>query len=150
MRIPARDHFWDFVKKTPNCWIWTGYVNQDGYGRIMVPGGPVTTHIFSWKLTNGPIPEGMCVCHKCDNPPCVRPDHLFLGTHLENIKDRDKKDRTAHGVRNYRHKLNPEKVLAMRAMRASGVGYREIGEAFGVNDSAAWKAIKGSNWSRVK
>ena len=150
MAVPAKNRFWGRVEKTPECWLWTGYTNQDGYGRIMASGGPVTTHRLSWEIANGPIPDGMCVCHKCDNPPCVRPSHLFLGTQIKNIKDRDKKDRVAHGVNSYRHKLSPEKVLRMRAMRNSGMGYLEIGEAFGVNDSAAWKAVNGSNWRRVK
>lgn len=149
-RASVNDRFFSKVEKSDGCWIWKGCVNKDGYGKMGDgAGSSVGAHIVSWTLANGPVPAGMNVCHECDNPPCVKPDHLFLGTQLDNIQDRVKKNRCASGVRSYRHTLDPEKVLSMRRMRESGISYREIGEAFGVNDSAAWKAINGSTWRRV-
>lgn len=87
--------FWSHVHKTPTCWVWTGTTNKSrrGYG-IMVHGGVrVQAHRLAHTLLVGPIPEGMFVCHHCDNPPCVRPDHLFLGTQADNIHDMMQKGR---------------------------------------------------------
>lgn len=80
------------------CWEWTGY-RARGYGvmrRASLYRFQIATHRYSWMLANGPIPDGLLVCHRCDNPPCVRPDHLFLGTTADNTRDRDAKGRGRH------------------------------------------------------
>ena len=78
---------------TSGCWLWTGAVDGDGYGVLYNSGDDRKTHRISWMIRFGPIPKGMSVLHKCDNPPCVNPDHLFLGTALDNMHDAMKKGR---------------------------------------------------------
>lgn len=89
--------FWPKVAKSENCWEWTGALKsrEPGreYGRVGYGNKIYMTHRVSWELHFGPIPKGLEVCHACDNPRCVRPDHLFLGTHIANMRDRDRKKR---------------------------------------------------------
>ena len=92
------ERFWDKVRITPGCWEWEGYKERAGYGRVgwgSKKNNKMLTHRGSWILTHGDIPDGMCVMHKCDNPGCVNPGHLQLGTHQENMADRDRKGRGA-------------------------------------------------------
>lgn len=85
---PLADRFWEKVRKTDGCWEWLAYTCKFGYGRIGgVRGQVLDAHRVSWELHNGPIPEGICVLHHCDNPPCTNPDHLFLGTLSDNLAD---------------------------------------------------------------
>jgi hypothetical protein len=85
---PLSERFWAKVQKTATCWLWTGARTRSGYGKIGQMGGnPQDTHRVSWELHNGAIPDGLLVCHHCDVKLCIRPDHLFLGTHLDNARD---------------------------------------------------------------
>lgn len=122
------ERLWDFVEKTDGCWEWTGARNEDGYGRLYTAGENWFTHRYSWVLHNGPIPDGLWVLHHCDNPPCIRPDHLFLGTAATNVADMVAKDRQSkgdhvppeHRARGDRHwsRRLPEKVV--QATRSAG------------------------------
>lgn len=90
------ERFWEGVNITDDCWLWTKSLNDDGYGRIWLraPISKITgVHRFAYELYNGPIPEGLQVLHKCDVPNCVRREHLFLGTQIDNMKDMSKKGR---------------------------------------------------------
>ena len=99
---PLAERFWAKVPTLGvGCWEWAGgRDNDEGYGRIREGrgGSPfLLTHRVAWELTQGPIPDGLMVLHKCDNPPCVRPDHLFLGTNTDNMRDASAKGRMQHG-----------------------------------------------------
>lgn len=96
-RRPVADRFWEKVQKTDSCWLWTGGSVPRGYGRFLWPDGRKGyAHRFSYELANGPVPDGLWVLHCCDNPPCVRPDHLWLGTHADNMHDMAAKGRKWH------------------------------------------------------
>jgi hypothetical protein len=94
MNISTEERFWRHVDKSSDCWVWTGYRHhRDGYGHFKLDRKPVRAHRMSYEFEHGKIPEGMNVCHRCDNPPCVRPDHLFLGDQSVNLKDAYEKGR---------------------------------------------------------
>lgn len=87
------ERFWEKVDKSGECWIWIGARNPSGYGKIKSGDTTKDSHRASWEINYGEIPEGMCVCHVCDNPPCVNPGHLFLGTYGDNMRDMYSKGR---------------------------------------------------------
>jgi len=89
--------FWAKVKKSPGCWVWTGSRLATGYGRLKARGKHYGAHRMAYELTFWAVPSGMCVLHRCDNPPCVRPDHLFLGSNRDNVADKVAKGRQARG-----------------------------------------------------
>jgi hypothetical protein len=117
--------FWSKVNKTPTCWVWTACVDKMGYGRFYVAGKKRDhPHRISWAMKNGPIPKGMFVLHKCDNPPCVNPDHLILGTHLENMQDRDRKGRGIKGRK--KPTISPETKETIFKKHIGGQSYASL------------------------
>lgn len=155
--------FWLKVDKQggDGCWLWTGAKHRKGYGRISVGGksdGQISTHRLSWILRFGPIKGRLLVCHRCDNPPCVNPDHLFLGTVSDNAKDAQGKGRLDAQLAKARAacppnpgaKLTEEQVGEMRALRGQGWTLRSIGEMFGVSDGHVSNVVRGKHWPKPK
>lgn len=96
MKKTLRERFESKILQTDSCWIWTGAIDRAGYGRIAVDGRNEMASRVAWTLENGPIPDGFDVCHRCDNPPCVRVSHLFVGTRRDNMADMIAKGRAKH------------------------------------------------------
>lgn len=140
---PIAERLWAKVQKTDACWLWTGAriksnsrLSPYGYGTICLgtrPNGKGLAHRVAWTLVVGPIPKGLLVLHKCDNPPCVNPDHLFLGTQKDNVEDCAKKGRrnqARHG--RHRGKLSDEQRHQIPSLREQGLTQESIAEMFGV------------------
>ncbi len=125
-------------------WMTGKYPN--GYGHFCYIGKTSSAHRASWLIHRGPIEPGLCVLHKCDNPGCVRPDHLFLGTNDDNVADRGAKNRTARGERHGSAKLTTENVAEIRAARAKNRSLPELAERFGVSKSLICQIAKGKVW----
>lgn len=140
------------------CWQWTANKHWSGYGRILtgsrIDGSRryVGAHRVAWELFRGAIPEGLCVCHHCDNPSCVNPDHLFLGTLADNCKDRSQKGRNAValGERNGNAKLSRDQVQEIRRRYSDrGVTQKQLGREFGVSRVQIGKIVNGKLWKHI-
>lgn len=140
--------FWARTRKMSNgCIEWLGH-RHNGYGRLRFHYKIVCAHRIAWADVNGPIPAGLFVCHKCDNRLCVNPEHLFLGTHQDNMADMVAKRRQAvyqhpDSYKNIvsRRKIKPYMARKIRKLRASGVLYRELAVMFGVSPRIIWKVL---------
>ena len=155
LRPSLTERFWSRVdKRGPNeCWLWKAGRTPCGYGRISVGAHRnhhnAPSHRIAWEMTNGLIPVGLCVCHRCDVKLCCNPAHLFLGTLTDNNADRDRKGRARflYGEDHHHHKLTWVAVREMRQMAESGLyTRRQLGEMFGVPQSSATKIVLGQQW----
>ena len=150
-RCSPEERFWYYTQQGEGCWMWTGSVGSGRYGVVDL-GSPegkrhsTAAHRFSWELHFGPIPDGVLVCHHCDNPPCVNPAHLFLGTIQENMDDRNNKMRHAHNERHGRAKLTLDQVQNIRLAFSTGVSKRSLSKQYGVVHSAIRSIIAGRTW----
>lgn len=131
------------------CIEWAGSKNRKGYGKISIGSNTkLTAHRVAWEEANGPIPKGMCVLHRCDNPACINTDHLFLGTFADNHKDMDAKGRRGvlRGASNGASKLTEEQILQILSDRRT---LREIAEDYGISFSHAGAIRRGDRWAHV-
>lgn len=135
------------------CWVWTGCLRGDnmGYGQITVNKKPEATHRLAWVTTRGPIPNGKFVCHKCDNPVCMRPVHLFLGTCKDNLEDASSKNRmfSPKGELNNGARLAAKQVLDIRRLAAAGVTRTVLARKFGVSLKHVHQIVLRYRWKHI-
>lgn len=155
----TRQTFWNRVNKNSEngCWEWLGCKTQDGYGVIYFEGKRYYTHRLAWTITEGRIPDGLLVCHHCDNRICCNPSHLFVGTPKDNTHDMIKKgrcswivhkERKPKKVRSHR-KLNPEKVILIRELFEDGYSQTRIAGMFNVSCATVSQIVNRKMWITV-
>lgn len=156
VKCPLSERFWCKVDRgrADDCWEWTANRNEHGYGTIMSSRGAgrhrsLRAHRVAWELTHGTISDDQCVLHKCDNPGCVNPNHLFLGTMAQNTKDMVSKRRHSHGSRPSHAKLNEAAVADLIRLRDSGLTYQEVADRMGVSLVQAWRVYRGERWAHL-
>lgn len=157
------DRFWNyvFISKPGWCWFWRGACFDDGYGCISITADndgrcSRRAHRFSYELNIGPIPQGMLVCHLCDNPICVNPSHLWLGTPKDNSEDMVRKGRwngnrtQRFGEDNPRSKLTDSDVLSIRRLYSEGkYSQSQLGRMFGITQCMVGFIVRRVSWSHI-
>lgn len=158
--LPPAERFWPKVAKgePDECWLWTAYLEPAwGYGIFrMYPGQQMwKAHRAAWVLERGPIPDGLIVCHHCDNPPCVNPAHLFVGTWQDNVDDRVAKNRSGRTGPG-RGEAAPNVTLTevqvreiRRRYAAGGVSQSALGAEYGVGQTQVGRIVRGTRWAHV-
>lgn len=151
------EKFHNRVQKSDGCWIWVGNINPaSGYGRLFYGGRNHMAHRISYELIHGPVSTELVICHKCDNPPCVNPNHLFLGTHADNVADKMRKGRWGGGPKsgqeNHNSLLTDEQASEIKGLlklpHFHGK-YAQMGRAFGVDECAIHHIKSGRSWKHV-
>lgn len=135
------------------CWVWTGYRTKFGYGGICINYRRMGTHVLSYNLFVGPVPNGMCVLHKCDNPACVNPGHLFVGTLADNVRDCKDKNRIATGELHGRAKLNETQVKEIRSRFKYGSridGAEALARELGIDATQVRRIVRREHWTCIK
>lgn len=150
------ERFWNKVDKSGDCWKWTAGLFSNGYGAFKLDGKLRKAHRVSYEMHHGPIPEGLLVLHKCDNPKCVNPDHLFLGTHKTNAEDRQNKGRGTCGIHgnqvkgenHYGAKLTVPQVKKIRSLEGK-MTMEKIANIYGVSRHNVWAIIRRRKWKSI-
>lgn len=146
-RIPLAERIARFTSRAANgCLEWTGALNDAGYARIVVNGRNLRAHRVNWEASYGPIPQGLFVLHRCDNPKCVDPEHMFLGTIGDNTKDMMDKGRGNVGERQWCSKLTLPEVKSIR-YNYPQLTHKELAEIFGVSFQQVSRIRRGINWN---
>ena len=172
MRKPLMERFWKYVEKTDTCWLWTAHRDKDGYGNIKEGDGSRRTlraPAVSWSIHFGNIPDNQWILHHCDNPPCVRPDHLYLGDVRQNAADRVARNRSARGETSGRtlhperwtiekrpkgqshgrSKLTEEDVLRIRSLGSSKLSQQAIADQFEISRPLVSLIINRKIWTHI-
>lgn len=138
--------------KRPNgCWEWLGQTNHGGYGKWEWKSYPLRIHRLAWMLYRGEIPDKMLVCHRCDNPPCWNPHHLFLGTPADNMADMYAKKRAPVGAQRSQAKLTEANVLEIRKARNSpDWNANQLMQKFGIGRAVLYDVAAGRRWKHLK
>ncbi|CAB4192227.1 HNH nuclease [uncultured Caudovirales phage] len=150
------ERFWSYVdKRGPDeCWNWTRYVDKHDYGQFGWPGTSHMrlTHRIAWQLTTGVDAAELCVCHRCDNPKCCNPLHLFIGTHADNMSDKTAKGREARGEQSNHSDLVEQNVRDIRSRyvyRSSRFGLNALSREYGVSKQTIWDIVKRCTWTHL-
>jgi len=144
--LSMRERFEQYVMPEPNsgCHLWTGAVNGDGYGTMRVGSNPsAKAHRLAYEIFRGTVPDGMAVCHKCDVPSCVNPDHLFLGTWQVNTIDAVRKKRWCG------QRLGPDDIPTIRKRLSTGEYASAIARDYGVHEQTIYSLKSGKSWAHV-
>lgn len=143
------------VRGPGECWEWTAYRTVQGYGRHHWEGQPRGAHRVAWMMLRGPIPDGLHVLHHCDNPPCCNPDHMFLGTNEDNIRDMERKGRRGsgggiRGEKNVRTRLTDAQALEIKR-RSLSEGHRRcvLAAEFDVSATTIYDIVSGRRWTHL-
>lgn len=149
-REEVEARYWPKVKKNEGCWEWQAGKNSQGYGVFSVLGKCYPAPRIAYVLAFGDIPNGLLVRHKCDNPSCVNPDHLELGTTKDNSQDMVKRLRGIHGTRNHNSKLTDEMVLKLRERYAKAdISLKDLAVEAGISKCSLGKIVRGDTWAHV-
>ena len=150
-RKPLQERFERRVQKTATCWNWIGPTTPTGYGIMGIDQTSIGAHRLAYELYEGKIPKGMYVCHRCDNPSCVNPRHLFLGTPKDNMTDKVEKHRQYRpiGIRNVKAKLNELMVNEIRALSIQGHSYADIARRYSVCSETIRSVVVLKTWGHV-
>lgn len=145
--------FWPKVIKSDTCWLWNAAKHKDGYGRFYFNNRNQRAHRIAWILTNGDIELGLNVCHKCDTPLCVNPNHLFLGTHSDNTNDKVSKGRARGGMlkgeKNPNAVVDNQTVFAIRSRIRQGVSVKDIRKEFKVTNDIVYDIKNNKTWRHL-
>lgn len=152
-RKTLAERFWPKVIVRDGCWGWRGATHKHGYGRLHsgTDDGVIEAHRASWMIHKGAILKGRDILHTCDNPPCTNPEHLFQGTHLDNMRDKMRKGRAniAHGERHGHAKLTEDNVREIRARYGAGETCTNLAAEFGVSQPNVNVLVHGKTWKHV-
>jgi hypothetical protein len=149
------ERFWSKVDRRGKCWIWTASRDPSGYGFFRLNGRMHKAHRVAWELTHGPLPQGqghnVCVLHRCDTTSCVNPDHLWLGTQADNVKDMIEKGREvkSRGIHHWRARLTPWHIRKIRRLRALGHSQQTIADIIGTPQTNVSVILRGKTWAHI-
>lgn len=152
---PLEVRFWENIdKRGPHdCWEWKASKFKTGYGRVGIgqsTGKTALAHRVAYEFTYGPIPNEMVICHKCDNPPCCNPSHLFLGSHADNVSDKVAKNRHDHGMNHACAKLTDEQVVEARLRYATGNFFqRELAAEYCISRGVMGALLRRKTWRHL-
>jgi hypothetical protein len=149
--LALADRFWASVTRTDGCWEWLGTVLDSGYGQVWANGKRRRAHRVSWELSNGALPAEALVLHRCDNRKCVRPEHLYVGTHVQNMLDRSERERVHHpiGITHPAAKLTDRIVQNIRERSRAGETQRSLAKTYRVSQATISMVVTRKHWGHV-